>query len=128
MTTKCKKSIIENMVKSKKETVLAGRYLASQCRADLSKERYGDRKDFYSMQCFFDREYPNTYYLMAYKKMNSTCYEKFYNGSRENKTAIRIFLLLDAKNPKEYDYFGFLGSNRDLSVWSENVLKEVVIP
>lgn len=109
MTTKCKKSVIDKLIVSKRKTVLAGRYLASGCQASLTKKAYGI-EEMERIQQFYDIEFPNTYRLIAYKKKTNDRYEKVFNGNENNKTTIRIFSV-------QNDFFGFIGKDSKFDEW-----------
>lgn len=99
----CEYAVFVGNVESKNKTILAGRYLASVCKADFDSER--GIQDFELMQKAYDRLYPGRFNIMVFRYSKDKKIERAYQGNSNNEICISIlWILVDGKS----DFFGLL--------------------
>jgi len=103
----CEYAIFVGNLESRFKTILAGRYLASVCKADLDlKTSERGIHDFELMQKAYDRLYPGKFNIMVFRHLTDKKFERAYQGNCNNETCISIlWLFVDGKS----DFFGLLG-------------------
>lgn len=110
------------MKTSIKMTILAGRYLAAVCKADINNHERGV-KEFELMQTTYERLYPNTYNITVYRKTMGAKPEKVFEGNKNNRVIIPIIWFF--YNDKS-DFFGLrhpLPTSDDEHVSNDNIWK-----
>ena len=91
------------------QTILAGRYFANECRANMNNHTRG-LDEFALMQNAFDRLYPGAYNIIVYRKAVGKKVEAVYHGNKENRCPNKenrcpipiIWLICEGKS----DFFG----------------------
>src|SRR5687768_11269815 len=83
-------------------TILAGRYLASLCKADINKTEYG-LEEIKMVQEAFDEIHPRQFNIMVYKNDEKSDLKLVYTGNRNNSLPVLILCLTSGSTS---DFFG----------------------
>ena len=104
--------VTDKFIQSPKETILAGRYLASRCTYDITKKKFG-LESFRDTQNSFDRDYPDQYKIEVYHyKRNGGDCELVYTGDKTFNHVVRIIRVYNFVI-NAFDFFGLIGSIED---------------
>lgn len=104
--------LYDKSITSEKNSLIAGRYFASRCQANVNQISYG-LYDMDAMQRSLDSDYPKKYNLVAYKNRSYGKYIRMFEGNEDNPHNIFVICYCNYET-LEHKYFGYFGNESEI--------------